>query len=339
MIKRDHDNSGIFYLLATLFVSAFICLVISNPFSQSTSEPSQTQTVFRGLFWVLASSGTLVFFLSTISYLQRLNESLESMVDDMRRLRTSQTHEEALLTGLSENVLLSDTLKSIAFRDKDLKTIEETAMQNIRKGNNETAEWLIEQIRTKLGAEELADKLKTEMKRTMQLSEEEQALEHIKHLESLWMIHDYKVAYAEEAELINKYPGQTSVQKLKGQTEKKRLQHKQELLEKLDEASKKSDHDRSVEILKMLDNHLTPTEAAALQETARDVLKTRLHNMGVQFSLAVTGKEWAKALKLGRAIVKEYPNSRMAEEVREKMNTLCELAEHKKAGGDKVAHA
>ena len=337
MIKHENNNSGVFYLLLILFISAFFCLVLSTPGSQITLDSSKFQTVTRGLFWVLFSAGTFISILSVISYLQRVNENLESMVDDLRRLRTSQTHEEALLTDLAENVLLSDTLKSIAFREKDLKTIEDTAMQSIRRGDNETAEWLIEQIRTKLGAEELAEKLKTEMKRTLQMTAEEQAMEHIKHLESLWMIHDYKVASAEEAALINKYPKQESVQKLRGKTEKKRLEHKQELLLKLDEASKKNDHDRSVEILKMLDNHLTPTEAAALQETARDVLKTRLHNMGVQFSIAVTSKEWTKALKLGREIVKEYPNSRMAEEVREKMKTLCELAEHKKTGG--MAHA
>ena len=336
MIKHEHSNSGVFYLLLSLFIAAFICLILSGPGSAITSESSQFQVLTRGIFWVLLCAGTFVFVLSAISYMQRMNENLESMVDDLRRLRTSQTHEEALLTDISENVLLSDTLKSIAFRDKDLKTIEETAMLNIRKGNNETAEWLIEQIRTKLGAEKLAEKLKTEMTRTLQLSVEEQALEHVKHLESLWMIHDYKIAAAEETELIEKYPEQESIQKLRGQTETKRLQHKQDLLKKLEEASSKNDHDRSVEILKMLDNHLTPTEAAALQETARDVLKTRLHNMGVQFSIAVTSKEWSKALKLGQTIVKEYPNSRMAEEVREKMNTLCGLAEQKTGG---MAHA
>ncbi len=336
MIKHDNNNTGIFFLLLIIFIAAFFSLIVSSPGNPITQDSTKFQSITRGMFWVLFSAGTFIFFLSALSYLQRVNENLESMVDDLRRMRTSQTHEEAILNSLSENVLLSDTLKSIAFRDKDLKTIEDTAMQSIRKGDNETAEWLIEQIRTKLGAEELAEKLKNEMTRTMQMSVEEQALEHIKHLESLWMIHDYKVAQAEEAALINKYPDQDSVKKLHGQTEKKRLEHKQELLQKLDDASKKNDHDRSVEILKMLDNHLTPTEAAALQETARDVLKTRLHNMGVQFSIAVTSKEWAKALKLGQAIVKEYPNSRMAEEVREKMKTLCELAEHKKGG---MAHA
>ena len=75
-----------------------------------------------------------------------------------------------------------------------------------------------------------------------------------------------------------------------------------------------------------MDNYLTPTEAAALEESARDVFRARLHNMGVQFSLFVTEQAWHKALKLGKEIIREYPNSRMAEEVRQKIDTLKQRA-------------
>ena len=325
MVRHEHHNNGVFYLILSLFILAFICLIISNPASQA-AEPSKSSVFFRGLFWVIFCAGSFVFALTSVSYLQRMSENMESMVDDLRRMRTGQTHEEALLTSINENVLLSDTLKSIAFRDKDLTTLEDSAIQSIRKGNTETAEWLIDQIRIKLGAVELSEKLEREIARMRKMSVEEQANEYIKHLESLWSIHDYKMAAVEEAELLSRYTDNMTVQNLRGTTESKRLAHKQELLGKLDDASRNNDHELCIEILKMLDSHLTPTEAAALQETARDVLRTRLHNMGVQFSIAVTGKEWAKALQVGRAIVKDHPNSRMAQEVRDKMVDLESLA-------------
>ena len=305
MVRHEHHNNGVFYLMLALFISAFVCLVASNP--AGGSEPTRTVLFFRGMFWVMLCAGGIVFTLTAVSYLQRMSENLDSLVDDLRRMRAGQTREEALLTNISENVLLSDTLKSIAFRDKDLKTIEDTAIQNIRKGNIETAEWLIDQIRVRLGSVGLSEKLEKEIERTRKMSVEEQAHEYIKHLESLWSIHDYRMAAIEEKELVGRYPDNLTVQKLRGVTEQKRLAHKKELLEKLDAASRNNDHELCVEILKMLDSHLTATEAAALQETARDVLRTRLHNMGVQFSIAVTSKEWSKALKIGKSIVKGLP--------------------------------
>ncbi|MGA1980808.1 MAG: hypothetical protein ABSG99_09685, partial [Sedimentisphaerales bacterium] len=80
--------------------------------------------------------------------------------------------------------------------------------------------------------------------------------------------------------------------------------------------------DRSLEILRDLDQYLTPNEGLALQEAARDVFRTKLHNLGVQFSLAVSGRQWAKALETGNEIIRDFPNSRMAEEIREKLDIL-----------------
>ena len=45
--------------------------------------------------------------------------------------------------------------------------------------------------------------------------------------------------------------------------------------------------------------YLTPNEALALQEAAKDVFRTKLHNLGVQFALAVSDKQWSNALEIG----------------------------------------
>ena len=68
--------------------------------------------------------------------------------------------------------------------------------------------------------------------------------------------------------------------------------------------------------------YLTPSEGLALQEAARDVFRTKLHNLGVQFSIAVTERQWTTALDVGQQIIEDFPNSRMAEEIREKLDVL-----------------
>jgi len=122
--------------------------------------------------------------------------------------------------------------------------------------------------------------------------------------------------------LTTLYPDDQRVRDLQGQTERRRDQHKRELLDRWDKTVQKNDVEQGVEILKLLDSYLTPSEAAALEESARGVFRAKLHNMGLQFSIYVTEKKWHQALNIGQEIIAEYPNSRMAQEVRDKLEIL-----------------
>ncbi len=48
--------------------------------------------------------------------------------------------------------------------------------------------------------------------------------------------------------------------------------------------------------------------------------------MGVQFALHVHDKSWAEAMHIGKQIMDEFPNTRIAAEVREKWAILEEKA-------------
>ena len=89
-----------------------------------------------------------------------------------------------------------------------------------------------------------------------------------------------------------------------------------------DDAVKRQETDRSLDILRELDFYLTPNEGFALQEAARDVFRTKLHNLGVQFAIAVTEKRWVNALEIGEHIINDFPNSKMCEEIRGKLGIL-----------------
>ena len=62
------------------------------------------------------------------------------------------------------------------------------------------------------------------------------------------------------------------------------------------------------------------------EETAREVFRGKLQNYGVQFTMFVTEKQWAKALDVGKKIIEEFPNTRIAQEVREKLDILEQRA-------------
>jgi outer membrane protein assembly factor BamD (BamD/ComL family) len=58
----------------------------------------------------------------------------------------------------------------------------------------------------------------------------------------------------------------------------------------------------------------------------RSVFKDKLNNLRAQFSLAVHDQNWAEATRLGETIIRDFPNTQMAKEVREKMDALRQRA-------------
>ena len=68
--------------------------------------------------------------------------------------------------------------------------------------------------------------------------------------------------------------------------------------------------------------YLTPAEAESYQQTARGVFKEKLNLLRTQFSVAVQDRKWSEAIVLGETIMRDYPNTQMAKEVRDMIDTL-----------------
>ena len=122
--------------------------------------------------------------------------------------------------------------------------------------------------------------------------------------------------------LIKAYPDFEQAKSMRQKLLDKKQERKKILLAAWDDAVRQQETDRSLEILKELDLYLTPNEGLALQEAARDAFRTKLHNLGVQFSIAITEKRWTGALGIGQQIITDFPNSRMSEEIRGKLEVL-----------------
>lgn len=290
-------------------------------------------------FWIASIDALqMVFFLTAtlavattgillLGYVVKLHQNSVSLVNELRRLGSGQIQNEAILTQIAENMLLSDAVKSVAFREKDRLVLREAIQQDIRLERWESAEVLIAELADRFGCKQEAARLRNELARYQGASIQEKIDTTIKHIESLCMIHRYEDAEREVRDLMDRYRDDPKVIALEGKTAQRRQEHKKELLARLDKAVRENDVDQGVELLKLLDGYLTPTEAAALQESARGVFRAKLHNLGVQFSLLVSEKNWARALQVGKEIVEEYPNSRMAQEVREKLAILEQRAQ------------
>lgn len=321
------------WAIGILWAAGVLCLICgtivaaaqNGEFAEGVRTLSAAQIITK-IGAILLVAALAVTCLSILAHFHRMQAGREATLSTLRRLLAGQTQTEAILTQINENLLLSDAVKSVAFRDKDRAAIQDAIHQDIRREKWESAGLLADELEKRFGRRE-AEILRQELADYRNATIQDKLDNAIAHIDSLWMIHHYDEAEQEVQTLLKLHPNETKVQGLQGQSEKRRQEHKASLLARWDEALKANDVDQGIDLLKMLDDHLTPTEAAALKESARGVFKAKLHQMGVQFSLLITEKKWSQSLNLGRVIIEEFPNSRMAEEVRSKLDILTQRAQ------------
>jgi hypothetical protein len=110
--------------------------------------------------------------------------------------------------------------------------------------------------------------------------------------------------------------------------------HKRELETRFLEAANRDDVEGAMALLKELDRYLGPEEAERLAEVAQGVVAGHRENLGVQFKLAVNDHRWAEAARTGEAIIEEFPNTKMADEVRSMIDVLRTRATQSAVAGE-----
>lgn len=237
---------------------------------------------------------------------------IETLLDDISKSQRKQ----------SDLASLSDQAKSLIFRDREIETMRETIHEDIMRQDYKSALSLIESMESRLGYLDEAARLRAEVETSKQGTQQEKIDAAIKRIQELIELRQWARAMREADRAAKAYPESDKAAALRNQVEAARSGHKTQLLQAYDDAVRKNNVDRSIELLQELDLYLTPQEGAALEESARGMFRAKLHNLGVQFAIRVTEKQWADAASIGEEIVLKYPNTRMAQEVRQKMDML-----------------
>lgn len=232
----------------------------------------------------------------------------------------------ALMGRISESQLLSDRAKSVAFRDKDREAIRRAINEELAQGEWEAAYALADQFEKAFGSKNEADRFRAEINEKRTEGVKQQIAEAMVVIERHTKSEQWTAAVREAEKLMARYPDNPQARHLPTEIENRRQSFKKQLLHSWHEAVARHDVDGSIEILRQLDPYLTPAEAEAMQDTARGVFREKLSNLGADFTKAVLERRWAEAIKLGDQIQAEFPNSRIAHEVRDKMGTLRQRA-------------
>jgi hypothetical protein len=246
-----------------------------------------------------------------------------NQVLDMHELATRQNE---LLGRILENTALSDAARSLANRDRECETLRVAIRTDIRIEQWDAALSLADAMEKRFGYTDEAESLRKEINEARVDAMRKRLGEATNIIERHFEAHEWGKAQHEIERLRRALPDEPRVAKLQAAFESKRSARKSALLKAWDSAVKREDVDGAIMTLRELDGYLAREEARLLEESAREVFKAKLLQLGMQFQFAVTEQRWRDALEIGVQITEEFPNSRMAREVEEAMDGLRKRA-------------
>lgn len=313
-------------LFAFIILLAACLLLIGKILGGSSSPPDGLGRSFisvaQTIFWASGFYAVFAVLLLSHEWVQTLKKNGEKL-DNTTEMLSRQNN---LLIHISQASHMSDTAKEIVFRDSEQMELGEAALTKLHQHDFDEAESMINAMSEYPKYKELAGRLKRMSEKYHNATEEGRVNQIISYIEDLFEQKLWIQAATQVANLVKMFPYSEKAKIMPIRLRERKDRQKRELLADWDLAVREKNTDRGLEILKELDLYLTPTEALALRESASTVFKTKLHNMGVEFSVAVAEQNWKKALETGRDIVQNFPNSRMAAEIRSKLDILSERA-------------
>jgi hypothetical protein len=281
----------------------------------------KTESVWQ----LVALAGGVIFLMALLIMLARVSKIVSTMNQNSARLEEASKAMESIRDGLlqlSHSTRISEAAKAIAFREDDKRSLREAVFERLKQNDFNGAYEIVDEIENHSEYRLLAEELRRQVDDYRDATQDERIDKAIAQVQKLFDACQWVKASLQIESLIRTNPDSEKLKALRQRLVERKEERKRILLAAWDDAVTRQETDRSLEILRELDMYLTPNEALALQEAAKDVFRTKLHNLGVQFALAVSDKHWTNALEIGQQIVRDFPNSRMSIEIREKLHVL-----------------
>jgi len=244
--------------------------------------------MFVPVVWALRTGGDSGETASLINAMERLAEE-QTLSDDARRVLNRQRERDILCRAIEED---------IANQDWD------------------TASILVKELAERFGYRQEAEDFSQRVQQARARTTEIKVVDAVRNLDALIVRQQWDEASAEAARITRVYAESPRVEGLRHRVERARGQFKADLERRFLHAAKDGRIEEAHELLKDLDNYLTEAEAEPYQELARGVIGQARENLGVQFKLAAQDRDWARAAEVGERIIRDFPNTRMAEEIR-----------------------
>lgn len=219
---------------------------------------------------------------------------------------------------------LSEVAKRVLHRRQERELLRRAIEQDIADEDWEAAMVLVKELAERFGYRGDAEEFRARIERARAATFDREVIEAMTMLDDLIRAGRWTEAYTEAARITRIYPDSPRVGDLRDRVEQARLRHRKDLERRFLMAAQREHVDEAMGLLKELDTYLTPTEAEPFQEVARGVIGKSRENLGVRFKLMVQDHQWQAAVEVGEQIINQFPNTRMAQEVRDMLPALRE---------------
>ncbi len=226
------------------------------------------------------------------------------------------------LDAILEAVQLSENAKRVLFRDRELSILRNTVQSDLAKGEFHSALVLCDQMASEFGAVEEAEALRSKVQAIIHEHHDARIREEIENLQHLLVQHRWVDAYQFAAKLRRLFPESPRLHAIEQRIADVRSQYRLELEAKFLQSAELENVEEAMQLLRELDGYLTPDEARRFRDTATDVIVKYRDSLGARFKMAVSDHRWQEAIEFGEVIIKQFPNTKMAEEVNSMLETI-----------------
>ena len=305
---------------ATLAIVYTIASLISGAIAGAGLMQNVTAAVVAGfigmLIVVLAATMTML----TQSKGSNADSGLADMlVHELRELRGA-------IDDLAQQSALSDDARRVLHRARERDLLRKAIEQDIAAQDWDAALVLCTELASRFGYREDAEGFRARIESARADTLERRINASIAGLDALIVDRDWPAARAEAARLRRLFPESPRTEGLRERVETARIAYKADLEGRFLTASSEERVEEAMALLKELDAYLTEAEAEPYREVARGIIGKARDNLGVQFKLAVRDKRWGDAARAGQQVIEQFPNTRMAEEIRGMLDHIRERA-------------
>ena len=227
---------------------------------------------------------------------------------------------------LNESGTLSDDARRVLNRKRERELLRGAIEEDVSAGDFDAALVLVRELAESFGYRADAEEFRQRIESARFESAESESTGAIEGLDRMITQLRWREAEQEAARITRLYPDSPRVDGMRHRVSSARERYKNELERRFLTAAQDERVDEAMGLLRELDGYLTEAEAEPFQELARGVIGKARENLGVQFKLAVQDKRWRDATTAGEQIISEFPNSRMAAEIRGMIDTIRERA-------------
>ncbi|MDX2130631.1 MAG: hypothetical protein SFY69_01105 [Planctomycetota bacterium] len=227
---------------------------------------------------------------------------------------------------LADSSVLSDEARRALNRREERDILCRAIEEDLAARNWDAALALIRELADRFGYRAEAEGFRARIDDLRRQSLEQEITEAIGVLDGLVLQRRWHDASLEASKIMRLYPDSPRVEPLRARVGQAYDAFRRDLERRFLLAAQADRTEEALTLLRELDQYLTPVEAEPLRELARGVIGRARQNLGAQFRLALQDHRWAEATRLGQQIVEEFPNSRMAAEVRGMLDGIRQRA-------------